>query len=59
MRCAFCGNEYETLIRCPEGHYVCDDCHRRESLDILREVLHSTTDTNPLKMLEKVMLHPS
>ena len=58
-RCAFCGREYGALIYCPEGHYVCDDCHRREALDILREVLNSTTATSPIEILETVMSHPS
>ncbi len=58
-RCAFCGKECSALIYCPEGHYVCDACHKREAMDILREVLNSTTDTNPTEILETVMAHPS
>lgn len=58
-RCAFCDKEYSTLIYCPEGHYVCDACHRRDALDILREVLNSTTATAPTEILETVMSHPS
>lgn len=59
QRCAFCGETHNTLIYCPQGHYVCDDCHRREALDILREVLNSTTSTSPNDILEKVISHPS
>ena len=58
-RCAFCGEEHSTLIYCPEGHYICDTCHRREALDILREVLNSGTSTEPVEILETVMSHPS
>lgn len=59
MRCAFCGNEFSTLIYCPDGHFVCDFCHGRETLDILRDVLNSTDSTDPVEMLETVMSHPS
>jgi len=58
-RCDFCGIEYSTLIYCPEGHYICDVCHGRKALDILREVLNSTTATVPTEILETVMSHPS
>jgi len=57
--CAFCDKEFSTLIYCPEGHYVCDSCHRRAALDVLRDVLSTTTLTDPSAILEKVMAHPS
>ena len=57
--CDFCGKEYPALIYCPEGHYVCDVCHSRGALDILRDVLNTTTSTDPAEILEKVMSHPS
>jgi hypothetical protein len=57
--CDFCGKAFHALIYCPEGHYVCDACHSRGTLDILRDVLTSTTSTDPIEILEKVMAHPS
>ena len=57
--CAFCGKESGTLIYCPEGHYVCDACHSRGALDVLRNVLSKTTFSDPAAILEKVMSHPS
>ncbi len=58
-RCDFCGQEFKALIYCPEGHYVCDNCHSREALDILRDVLNKTTSADPIEILEKVMAHPA
>ncbi len=57
--CNFCGNDFPGLIYCPEGHYVCDACHSRGALDILRDVLNSTKSADPIEILEKVMAHPS
>jgi hypothetical protein len=57
--CTFCGREFNTLIYCPEGHYVCDTCHSRGALDVLRDVLNSTASTDPAEILETVMSHPS
>ena len=58
-RCDFCGKEFRALIYCPEGHYVCDICHGRGALSILRDVLNSTKSVDPLEILEKVMAHPA
>lgn len=57
--CDFCGETFSALIHCPEGHYVCDVCHERGALDVLREILSRTESTSPLAILETVMTHPS
>jgi hypothetical protein len=59
QECDFCGKTEPARIYCPDGHYVCDSCHSMQALDILREVLSSTTSTNPSEILEKVLSHPS
>jgi hypothetical protein len=59
MTCAFCGKEFKALIYCPEGHYVCDACHSRAAVNVLRDVLKSTQSADPAEILEKVMAHPS
>jgi hypothetical protein len=58
-RCEFCGKEFRAQIYCPAGHYVCDTCHSRGALDILRDVLKTTTSADPVEILEKVMAHPA
>jgi hypothetical protein len=58
-RCGFCGKDFSALIYCPEGHYVCDACHSKGALEILREVLNTTTSADPLYILEKVLSHPA
>ncbi len=57
--CAFCGETRNTLIYCPQDHYICDACHQHSALDILRDVLSTTTSTDPFDILETVMSHPS
>jgi hypothetical protein len=58
-RCDFCGGEFPALIYCPEGHYVCDSCHNKAALDVLRDVLAASTETDPAAIIEKVMAHPA
>jgi hypothetical protein len=58
-QCVYCGKTFSAQIYCPEGHYVCDFCHRLETLDILKEVIQNYTSTDPIEILEAVMSHPS
>jgi hypothetical protein len=57
--CEYCGKEFPAQIYCPEGHYICDACHSKGALDILRDVLSKTDSADPFEILEKVMSHPS
>jgi hypothetical protein len=58
-KCDFCGKEQSTLIYCPEGHYICDVCHSKGALEVLKDVLSRTKSADPFEILEKVMAHPA
>ncbi|MGP8080133.1 MAG: DUF5714 domain-containing protein [Dehalococcoidales bacterium] len=57
--CAICGKEGKIAIYCPEGHYVCDACHSKAALEILRQVVAVSKSTDPAEIIEQVMAHPS
>ena len=57
--CSLCGREETAVICCPAGHYVCDPCHSRTALDILKQVVGATASTDPAAILEQVMNHPA
>jgi len=59
LSCNLCGKEENTLIYCPAGHYICDECHSKSAIEVLRQVLESTKLTDPMAILEIVMAHPS
>jgi len=44
---------------CPEGHYVCDSCHKLGSLEALRQVLDTSLSTDPIEIFETVVAHSS
>jgi LSD1 subclass zinc finger protein len=58
MRCALCGDERLADMYCPHGHYICDACHQREALEVIRLALANTVSTSPLEIAELVMAHP-
>jgi hypothetical protein len=57
--CDLCGKVESTAIYCPSGHYVCDACHSKAAIDVIRQILESTTFKDPMAILEQVMVHPS
>ena len=57
--CALCGKEEKTNIYCPSGHYVCDSCHSKAAIEVLKDILAQSKSTNPAEILEQVMAHPS
>ena len=57
--CAICGKERKTNIYCPAGHYVCDSCHSKAAIEVLKQVLEQTKSTDPTQIIEQVMAHPS
>ena len=57
--CAICGKEEKTNIYCPSGHYVCDSCHSKAAIEVLKDVLARSKSTNPAEIMEQVMAHPS
>ncbi len=59
LNCAICGKAGSSLIYCPAGHYVCDTCHSKSAIEVLRQVLSTTTSSDPVAILEQVMAHPA
>ena len=57
--CAVCGKQGKTNIYCPAGHYVCDACHSKAAIEVLKQVLNTTKSTDPAEIIEQVMAHPS
>jgi len=58
LNCAYCNQSQTTDVYCAGGHYVCDACHRRDAITVLRDVLSTAATDTPLTLLELVMHHP-
>lgn len=57
--CMFCGKEAESSITCPDGHFVCDDCHRADAAEIIEILTARSEETNPVKMAQEIMSTPA
>lgn len=56
--CDLCGREDQSLISCPNGHFVCDACHAATAMDRIGRVLASTPLADPSAVLEQILALP-
>jgi len=56
--CTYCGKEEEGYFICLSGHYVCEGCHGKDSLEIITQFCLTSKSTNPLEMANTIMNHP-
>ena len=59
MACSSCGRVQSTSAKCPEGHFVCDDCHRLTAEDFIGKACLSTEIGDPLELAIFLMRHPA
>jgi hypothetical protein len=58
LTCRFCGKTEHGYIRCPQGHYICDACHNKDSMRIIEDISFKTTSKDPVEIAELMMSHP-
>ena len=57
--CVYCGQVYSSPIACPEGHFVCDDCHSEDSIRFLERLARVDRSTDPKDVVHTALMHPS
>jgi hypothetical protein len=55
--CDFCSKEFKTNTYCPNGHYICDECHASEPISVIRDFCENTTLKDPFEMTDIIMKH--
>ncbi|AHF07218.1 hypothetical protein DESME_09340 [Desulfitobacterium metallireducens DSM 15288] len=55
MICVQCGKREIGNISCPNGHYVCDECHGKGLFDTVKEYVLSSKSANPFEIAEYLM----
>jgi hypothetical protein len=59
VRCAFCGAEGRSPVRCRETHFVCDACHAAPAKDVIERACLTSDSKNPVALATVLMRHPS
>jgi len=58
-KCAFCGIVKAANAECENGHFVCDDCHSSNAIDIVRHICLNTEETDMIDLFNMIRCHPS
>ncbi len=57
--CGICGEIFQSNVSCVNGHYVCDNCHRGDTLDHMETLLIKSSETNPILLADRVFHLPT
>lgn len=55
VTCIRCGQKENGYVYCPDGHYICNDCHGKSAFDIILNASLSSKETNPLIIAEEIL----
>jgi len=55
--CVYCTKVDEAYFICKRGHYVCEECHSGDIIEILTNFCLSSASENPLEMANILMGH--
>lgn len=52
VSCSYCNRPDSGHIVCPNGHYVCEQCHNQDAMRIIEEIVFTTGSINPAEIAE-------
>lgn len=58
LRCCFCGEEYESTVKCKNGHFVCDRCHSLSANEIISHLCINSKSKDPVETAISLMKNP-
>lgn len=58
VTCNYCGKSVAASVFCPNGHYVCDDCHGAGYYDFLENTVFTAASKNPMEIAESLLQGP-
>ena len=56
--CLYCGKVEHEHICCPNGHYICDMCHNKATIEIIADISLTTKSANPFEISGLMMSYP-
>ncbi|MCG8551158.1 MAG: DUF5714 domain-containing protein [Desulfobacterales bacterium] len=57
--CVFCGNQFAANAVCEKGHFVCDHCHGKDMVDVVKHICTHTDATDMIDLMNQLRSHPS
>lgn len=56
--CFFCGQVLQANAGCPNGHFVCDQCHSADAIEIIKNVCLHSRQTDMVELMQTIRSHP-
>ncbi len=57
--CNYCGNTFRAHAVCEKEHFVCDACHSKDALKVVKHLCLDTRETDMIDLLNAIRRHPS
>ncbi len=57
--CYYCGRLLISNACCPNGHFVCDACHRADAVEIIQDVCLHSGETDIITLMQTIRSHPN
>ncbi len=58
FRCYFCQEEYESNVKCLNGHFICDKCHSLSANEVISRLCIDSKATDPVELAVSLMKSP-
>ncbi len=58
MACCYCGSRMKSNNHCTKGHFVCDNCHRQNGLQLIKTICWNSQEKDMLSLLATIRSHP-
>lgn len=55
MECEICHKVHMSNGKCKSGHYVCDECHSKNGIEIIKEFCMKSDSRNPIEIAGRIM----
>jgi len=58
MECVMCHRRLESYSSCEDGHYICDECHARQGIQVIMDGCRKSESKNPIAIMQELMEDP-
>lgn len=55
LKCIYCNEVFQSNVTCSSGHYICNTCHSKDSMDLIFSYCLNSKETNPVNMAIELM----
>lgn len=56
MECIYCHKKVTSQVQCENGHFICDECHSKNGIDLIIQFCKTTEETNPYVIAKNLFL---